>query len=64
MQLEQARLSGGTHVELTAAGRKYRIDIKKMEQINTKTRVARKVQRIGNDRELCIVLFLQRSAKH
>jgi len=48
VQLEKARTSGDTHVELSAAGRKYRIDVKRMEQINIKTKVARKVQRICN----------------
>lgn len=45
---KKARTSGDTHVELTAAGRKYRVDVKKMEQINIKTKIARKVQRICN----------------
>jgi len=44
-QLERAYTSGGTHVELTVAGRKYRVDVKKMEQINVRTKVARSVQR-------------------
>jgi len=57
MQLERAHTSGGTHVEVTLAGRKYRIDVKKLEQINVKTKVARKVQRICNGNQLYVVLF-------
>jgi len=45
-QLEKTHSSGGTHVELTMAGHKYRVDVKKMEQINVKTKSSRKVQRI------------------
>ena len=55
-QLEKACTCGDTHVELTAAGRKYRVDVKRMEQINIKTKVARKVQRIGNGNQFCCVL--------
>ena len=58
MQLEKARTSGDTHVELTAAGGKYRIDVKKMEQTNTKTKIARKVQRICNGNQLCCLVLL------
>jgi len=57
MQLEKARASGDTHVELSAAGHKYRIDVKRMEQINIKTKMARKVQRICNGNQFCRVLL-------
>jgi len=58
--LEKARTSGGTHVELSEAGHKYRVDVKKMEQINIKTKVARKVQRTCNGMVIsyvCLVWF-------
>ena len=57
MQLEKAHISGGTHVEFSEAGRKYRVDVKKMEQTNIKSKVARKVQRNCNGNQLCVVLF-------
>jgi len=57
MQLEKARTSGGTHVELSEAGHKYRVDVKKMEQINIKTKVARKVQRTCNGMVISYVWF-------
>jgi len=59
MQLEKAHTSGGTHVEFIEAGRKYRVDVKKMEQINTKSKVARKVQRICEGNHLYVLLFQQ-----
>ena len=60
MQLEKAHTSGDTHVELTADGRKYRVDVKRMEQTNVKSKVARKVQRICNGKTvlLCFILLI------
>ena len=58
MQLEKAHTSGGTHVEFVEAGRKYRVDVKKMEQINTKSKVAREVQRIcEGTQNLCMFFY-------
>ena len=56
VQLEKALTSGDTHVEVTAACQKYRIDVKRLEQINVKTKVGRNVQRISNGNWLCSVL--------
>ena len=58
LQLEKAHKSGATHVELTAAGSKYRVDVKKMEQINIKTKVARNVQRISGGKSLNMLYFI------